>query len=133
MDVLFGCHISVKNFIFGGLKGKSGGKFKVALKNPPSYKVSGGLSNQFTSASSIPKQRGVRVDEEGCEETDPKIVISHSKTLSSSTKPAEKPSTGCFLNSARGTRYGKSAKRRVLKEVEVRELRSRRKRGSRCN
>ena len=33
------------------------------------------------------------------EETYPKIVISHSNTLSSSTNPAEKPSTGCFLNS----------------------------------
>lgn len=33
---LFGCHISVKNFILGGLRGKSCGKLRVARKKPPS-------------------------------------------------------------------------------------------------
>lgn len=41
-NVLLGCHISVKNFIFGGLNGKSIGNDMVALKKPPSYKVSVG-------------------------------------------------------------------------------------------
>lgn len=31
--------------------------------------------------------------------THPKMVISHSYTLSSSMSPAEKPSTGCFVKS----------------------------------
>lgn len=37
---------------------------------------------------------------EGSGGTDPKMVISHSKMLSSSTSPAEKPSTGCLRRSA---------------------------------
>lgn len=41
---LFGCHISVTNFIRGGLRGYSLGKCKCALKNPPSLKI---LSNYF--------------------------------------------------------------------------------------
>lgn len=36
---LFGCQISVTNFILGGLKGYSLGKCKCALKNPPSLKI----------------------------------------------------------------------------------------------
>jgi hypothetical protein len=34
--LLFGCHISVINFIRGGRKGYSFGKCRCALKNPPS-------------------------------------------------------------------------------------------------
>lgn len=33
---LFGCHIGVVKRIFGGFKGKSSGKFNLALKIPPS-------------------------------------------------------------------------------------------------
>lgn len=39
-DVLFGCHISVRNFILGGFRGKSLGKDMLARKKPPSYSVS---------------------------------------------------------------------------------------------
>ncbi len=34
--VPFGCHISLMNFISGGLFGKSSGKVKIAVNKPPS-------------------------------------------------------------------------------------------------
>lgn len=37
------------------------------------------------------------------------IMISHSKTLPSSTSPAEKPSTGCLFKSATSYRGGRAA------------------------
>ena len=49
-------------------------------------------------------------------ETYPKMVISHSNTLSSSTNPAEKPSTGCFLNSI-GTKRERERERE--REVSI--------------
>lgn len=42
----FGCHISVRNFILGGRRGKSGGKVMTARRNAPSYSESGGLSRR---------------------------------------------------------------------------------------
>jgi len=36
---IFGCQISVTNFIRGGRKGYSLGKYRCALKNPPSLRV----------------------------------------------------------------------------------------------
>ena len=66
-----GCHIADVNRITGGIFGKSGGKSSVALKNPPSYRVSGG----------------------------PTIINSHLKMLSSSPRPTDIPSGG-FLDSS---------------------------------
>lgn len=95
--LLFGCHISVTNFIFGGRSGYSLGKYKWHLKKPPSlqkridyvrglifyvfayYKVSGG----------------------------PIISTSHLYMSLSSMSPAEKPSTGFLFNS--GTERGSLA------------------------
>lgn len=37
--LLFGCHMSEMNFILGGLSGYSTGKYKWALKNPPSLLI----------------------------------------------------------------------------------------------
>lgn len=38
-NLLFGCHISVMNFILGGRRGYSFGKSRCALKKPPSLKI----------------------------------------------------------------------------------------------
>jgi len=70
---IFGCHISVINFIRGGLSGYSFGNCKCALKKPPSYNVSGG----------------------------PIMSTSHRYMSLSSMRPAENPSTGFLFNSVR--------------------------------
>ena len=70
-DLPFGCQIGVRKVIVGGEFGKSEGNSSFALKNPPSYKVSGG----------------------------PTINISQQKMFSSSPKPTETPSGGFRANS----------------------------------
>jgi len=54
----FGCQIGVLKVITGGKLGKSDGNSSFALKNPPSYRVSGGPTmnksqqNMFSSSPS---------------------------------------------------------------------------------
>jgi hypothetical protein len=67
----FGCQIEVLKVITGGAFGKSAGKSSLALKNPPSYNVSGG----------------------------PIIINSQLKIFSSSPNPTDTPSGG-FLDSS---------------------------------
>lgn len=68
----FGCHISVRKVMVGGMFGKSGGKSNLALNIPPSSMVSGGPTNN----------------------------ISHWNRLEPSPNPTETPSGGLDDNSA---------------------------------
>ena len=81
MDIPLGCHIGVTNVMTGGALGKSAGNSRVALKNPPSYNVSGG----------------------------PIIINSHLNKFSSSPKPTDTPSGGFLASSkvAKAVREGK--------------------------
>ncbi|TNV85300.1 hypothetical protein FGO68_gene16892 [Halteria grandinella] len=69
---MFGCHISDLNLISGGLQGKSLGKVKVALKQPPSQSVSG----------------------------EPENMMFHLKRLLSSSRPKDQPSCSSLWESS---------------------------------
>jgi hypothetical protein len=75
VNLPLGCQIVVLNVITGGALGKSEGNSSLALKNPPSYKVSGG----------------------------PIIIRSQTYMFSSSPRPTDTPSGGFLANSENST------------------------------